>query len=114
MVEQLTLPDPPGEVYAGRDHPPTSRDLKTDPGVLGQAGSDERRCLRLIRLAGEIGHTSDELSAILSEDGRIIPPNQISSRVLSLRRAGKVRDSGRTRKTRRGRKAIIWVPGEEA
>ena len=95
--------------YAQANHPQTSHDAADDPEVIETAVKDEARCYALIEEAGEQGCTSDEISTILGASGRIIPPNQIASRIMSLRTKGEVASSGSTRKTRRNRQATVWV-----
>jgi hypothetical protein len=60
--------------------------------------------------AGEGGYTTDELEALLG-----LAHQTCSPRVNELARRGRIRANG-TRKTRRGRAAIVWVavkpPGE--
>jgi len=97
-----------GDTYAQRNHPDTAFESAMDEGVIETAKADEVRCLALLGSAGDVGMTSDELSAVLGQTGRIIPPNQIASRILSLRRKGLVLDTKQRRETRRGRMAIVW------
>lgn len=58
---------------------------------------------------GAIGLTVDQLEIQLSRSHQ-----SVSARVNELRDKGWVRDSGQRRKTRSGRKAIVWTPTEQA
>ncbi len=49
------------------------------------------------------GLTIDELAVL-----RRTTPNAVSPRIAELRGLGQIADSGRRRKTRRGRRAIVW------
>ena len=49
------------------------------------------------------GHTDEELQADLA-----MPPSTQRPRRVELVKAGLVRDSGRVRKTRSGRNAVVW------
>jgi len=55
------------------------------------------------------GMTCDEVEMLM--DGR---HQTISARVNELRDKGWIKDSGRTRRTRSGRKAIVWIATQEA
>lgn len=57
-----------------------------------------------IQAAGDQGRTDDEIQAILGLDGSSVRPRRCE-----LWRADKIKVSGRTRKTRRGRLAVVWV-----
>ncbi|MFZ6002631.1 MAG: hypothetical protein ACOYXM_01730 [Actinomycetota bacterium] len=88
---------------AGLTDPPTSRQAaersSTGPGSpLAQAILSELR-------ARPGGATDDELQATFYES----PPGSVSKRRCDLVRAGLVADSGRTRRTRWGRDAVIWT-----
>ncbi len=52
----------------------------------------------------QVGATADEIEMMLEIAGNTVRP-----RLVELRQLGSIRDSGRTRKTRSGRSAIIWV-----
>ena len=97
-----------GDTYAQGNHPDTAIAAALDEGVVGTALRDEDRCYALLVQAGDDGMTSDELSEVLGHGGRIIPPNQVASRILSLRRKELVLDTKQRRETRRGRMAIVW------
>jgi len=93
--------------YAQRDHPSTSWEAAADPDVQDVAESDEARCYDLIASSVN-GRTADEIAAIIGgATGRIIPPNQIASRLMTMRDRGEIIRSSETRMTRRGHKAHI-------
>ena len=56
------------------------------------------------------GRTDDELNILLVPT---LSPDAIRPRRGELVDAGKVRDSGTTRKTRRGKQAIVWIITEK-
>jgi hypothetical protein len=60
--------------------------------------------LEAIRRAGRIGATCDEI-----EIGEGMPHQTCSARVSELASMGRIKDSYVRRKTRRGRKAVVWV-----
>lgn len=80
--------------------PKTSRDAAADirkhlPALEGKV---------LVFIAGRPeGATNDEIETALGLIGSTVRP-----RVVELRARGLVRDSGKTRKTRTGRAAIVW------
>lgn len=111
--------DDDGKVYAQANHPHESQDLVNDVGVKRQAASDEYLCLKLLRSAGEHGCTNDEIAAWFHENqkGRIIPVNQIASRVGTLRDTKRLVVAGAetdTRTTRRKREARVNYAIESA
>lgn len=63
--------------------------------------------LQAIRRVGAFGATDDELQFVLGMDASTERPRRVE-----LVQAGLVRDSGRVRKTRRGRNAVVWVAVE--
>jgi hypothetical protein len=62
-----------------------------------------RRVLEAIALGGMLGRTCDEVEMLLG-----MPHQTASARVHELAKRGDIVDSGRTRKTRSGRAAIVW------
>lgn len=58
----------------------------------------------LFQREGEAGLTDDEIAATLELDGNTARPRR-----WELAQDGVIRDSGRKRKTRRGRNATVWV-----
>lgn len=62
------------------------------------------RVERFIREGGSVGSTCDEIETHL----RLLHQSA-SARVRKLAQMGRIEDSGRTRKTRAGRDAIVWL-----
>lgn len=91
-----------GKTYGG--HPPHSNDttsLSAATSVKPKAKAIRDKVLDAIRR--DNGLTCDEVCAILRIDGNTARP-----RIRELVMTGKVRDSGKTRPTDTGRKAIVW------
>lgn len=86
----------------------TSREAAEE--MRGSAKTDRERVLVVIQGASH-GRTDEEIQRML----RMNPSTQRPRRI-ELVKAGQVRDSGRTRKTKSGRKATVWeaVPSEGA
>lgn len=86
-------------------HSPTSqaaaRQIRPDASRL------RGRVLGLLLERGEQGATDEELQLALSMN-----PSTERPRRIELVEAGAVRDSGRTRPTRSGRKAVVWQAAE--
>lgn len=70
----------------------------------GSAGSLRRQVWSFLMERGASGATDEEIQTL--ED---IPANTERPRRRELEQAGLVRDSGRTRLTASGRKAVVWV-----
>lgn len=88
---------------------PTSRAAAI--AKLPTAGTDEARVLDVIRALGGYGATDDELEIALC-----LLHQNASARRRTLVRRGLVKDSGRVRKTRSNRDAVVWImcaEGEE-
>ena len=85
-----------------QSHSPCSADaaLRAEP----RAGTDRATILGILRIAGDHGSTDEELQ-IMSN----LNPSTERPRRVELERANLVRDSGRTRKTRSGRSATVWI-----
>ncbi len=97
-----------GETYAQTNHPATSHEAAAD--AQPQAKSDEALCYTFIITAGSRGMIADEISAVVEGWGdRIFPPNQVASRLMTLRDKKLVVRGGvdDVRKTRRGRNARV-------
>ena len=62
------------------------------------------RVLRIIRERGSLGATCDEVEWVSG-----LRHQTASARVYELRKRSRIVDSGRRRKTRSGRNAIVWV-----
>ena len=89
------------------DQPALSRNSTDTSAAAGASlkdiSGDARLCYDEINAAG--GLTVDQLCALLNREHQTI-----SARVNGLRNGGWIIDSGMKRNTRRGRKAIIWIP----
>ena len=97
-----------GKTYVQANHPETSYDAAN--AAVPQAKTDEAMCYRMILKAGVVGMTADEISAVVeSYDGRIFPPNQVNSRLQTLRDRGLIirGEKDDTRPTRRNRQARV-------
>ncbi len=90
------------------DTPPCqnrSRTSRAAANALGErAESHFVRYLSWLRERGEYGATDDEAQSALSMAGSTQRPRRVKAVELGL-----VRDSGRERKTRAGRSAVVWV-----
>ena len=96
-----------------RRHPRPTEVSGTNRG-LPASGTHRRLTLEYIKDQGDLGATSDEISKYLDlAYGKYVPPNQVASRVGELVRDRWVRDSGKTRRTRRGSEAIVWIYRQE-
>jgi len=93
----MTLPYQP--------HSVTSADaaLRAEP----RAGTDRANILLRFQRWAESGWTDEELAAVLDMN-----PSTLRPRRIELVRQGWVKDSGRTRKTRSGRSATVWIAVE--
>lgn len=78
------------------------------PGKAGHRGRLKRDIFVLLQIAGEDGHTDDELATCLPDEH----PGSVSKRRGDLVRDGHVVNSGRTRTTRWGSEAIVWALAE--
>jgi hypothetical protein len=90
------VPAPPAQ-----RHSATSRDAAER--IAPRAGTLRQAVLGAL-LAAPAGMTDEELQDALS-----MPPSTQRPRRIELTRAGLVRDSGRTRATKSGRRAVVWV-----
>ena len=68
------------------------------------AATERERVLRFLRRRGWTGATDEEI-----QYGLPMQPNTQRPRRVELVRAGTVEDSGRRRRTRAGRQAVVWV-----
>lgn len=92
-------------------HPPSSRPGTSEDAAQAiepVSGTLRRAVYELIRDAGEHGATDEEISERLGLDSSTTRPRR-----WELERAAWVRDSGRRRRTRGGRDAIVWVAGSQ-
>lgn len=94
MHEQTDLPF--------QKHSPTSREAAQ--GARPVAGLLRENVLAFIRSRGEEGATDQEIQEALALD-----PSTQRPRRVELVQAGLVWNSGKTRKTRSGREAVVWV-----
>jgi len=100
--EQLDLfidynPDPPFQ-----DHSPTSADAAR--GIEPRTESLRRAVLDYLRGRGAEGATDEAIQEALQMNPSTQRPRRIECVELGL-----VRDSGRTRPTRSGRQAVVWM-----
>jgi|ERR1700722_300137 len=93
-IEPLTPP--------AQQHSPTSKEAATSIEPL--TGRLQLKVLTAIRESGEVGLTDEEIQTKLSMN----PSTQRPRRIECLDQ-GFIKDSGRTRKTRSGRQAVVWV-----
>lgn len=84
----------------------TSRDAAQS--LINDLGRLELLVFTLVQRAGILGMTDDEL-----EEKSQLAHQTISARRRELVLKGRVRDSGVRRQTRSGRKATVWVLGQE-
>ena len=90
-------PDPPAQ-----RHSPTSRAAAA--AIEPRAGTHRWAVLRLIRRYRTLGVTDEQM-----QDWLPMNPSTQRPRRIELVAAGLVADSGRTRPTRSGRQAVVWV-----
>ena len=83
-------------------HSPTSRGAAR--AMRGSADSKRQQVAEAIRQAGAFGLTDEECQEAAQLAGNCQRPRRIE-----LQRLGAVVDSGRTRLTRSGRAATVWV-----
>ena len=102
MTEQLALPDQPGTI-TGAAHPSTSHEAALR--VLPKSGTQRRRVLTALMMAAFGGHglTDEEL-----QDQLDMNPSSERPRRIELQQMGWIENSGQTRVTRSGAKAIVW------
>jgi hypothetical protein len=111
-VTQPTLfsrPDPTQPETQLRRNPRATEVSGANRG-LPASGTHRHLALEYIIDQGDDGATSDEISAYLDRHyNKYVPPNQVASRIGELVRDRWVMDSGRTRRTRRGSDATVWI-----
>lgn len=90
-------PEPPCQA-----HSPTSREAAV--AIEPRSETLRRAVLEFIRSRGETGATDEEC-----QEGLAMNPSTQRPRRIELQQAGLVHDSGRTRLTKSGRKAVVWV-----
>jgi prophage antirepressor-like protein len=103
MGKQLGLFDaPPAAPAPPASNPTTSRAAAR--AIEPVAATFRRRVLDVLRSRGAHGATDQEMQDALGMN----PSNQCPRRQ-ELQKMGLARDSGNTRATRSGRKAIVWT-----
>ncbi len=102
MTEQLALSDQPGTI-TGHDHPSTSHEAAER--VLPKTGTQRARVLYEIKAWSHVGmgRTDEELQTLLDMN-----PSSERPRRIELLNMGWIENSGQTRITRSGAKAIVW------
>lgn len=96
------------ETQTRRDPRPT--EISGAEAGLPASGTHRRIIFDYLKKMGSRGVTSDECSRYLDlHHGKDVSPNQVASRMGELLHVGLIVDSGKTRKTRRGGNAIVWV-----
>lgn len=99
---QLSLFNAPVPPYQA--HSPTSREAASS--MLESLDACQRRVYQFIALRGRWrGATDEEIQVALEMN-----PSTERPRRIELCNKGLIENSGRTRKTRSGRKATVWVP----
>jgi hypothetical protein len=83
-------------------HSATSREAADEQIPI--AGGDERRVFAYLAECGERGATDEEM-----QRGLTMNPSTQRPRRVNLMRKQLVADSGRVRRTRSGRNAVVWV-----
>lgn len=105
-------PVDPGQMSLFADHAPYVRKSKTSKAAAKSVKpflpTQRLLVVRTIEAQGERGLTCDGVEEITG-----LRHQACSARVLELREAGLIVDSGRTRKTRSGRQAVIYVVPEK-
>ena len=83
-----------------QNHSPTSKEAARS--IAGKIGPMERELLAIFAQAGAHGHTDAELIERFGTQS-------VRPRRIYLAAMGKLRDSGATRSTPSGRRAVVWV-----
>lgn len=107
LFDELASPDDCGPYRAtlpAQAHSPTSRAA----AELAADGAETRRraVLEYLRQCGEAGAIDEQ---IIDHFGGPAFANGIRPRRVELMQMGLVKDSGRTRRTEKGREAVVWV-----
>ncbi len=106
LFEMGTEDQRPTDFAPAQAHSPTS--IEAARAIEPDAESLGREVLAFIRKRGEAGATDDDLMELLAPivgyQGPTLRPRRIK-----LMKDGLVRDSGRTRETKSGRSAVVWV-----
>lgn len=105
---ELGTPDMKPSVPA-QQHSDTS--VRAAAAMLAQVGNLRWQVLHFLRSRGAEGATDNEMMEVLSEfTGH--PGATFRPRRIELTAQGLVKDSGKKRKTRSGRQAVVWVAVE--
>ena len=83
---------------------PVATSVAAAKALGSKAGRDRARVLDFIRERGAAGATDEETQAALNLSGDTQRPRR-----WELHKAGLIRDSGQTRRTRAGNKATVWI-----
>jgi len=90
------------------DDPPAQQHSETSvaaaEAIAPVAATLRRMVYDAIAAAGVVGLTDEEMLAAVG-----LPPSSGRPRRIELVRAGLVVDSGKTRRTRSGRSAVVWL-----
>lgn len=91
--------------------PPAQRHSETSVAaaaqIAGVAGRLQRAVYEYLRSRGAEGATDEEIQSALA-----MPASTERPRRVELVESGHCEDSGRTRLTRSGRKAVVWIARE--
>lgn len=90
------------EDICARKHGGAETSIEANKRVLKER--DRELIYGYIKAAGSFGHTLDELCVLLQRT-----PNQISGRITELRVKGRILTSDRTRPTRAGVQARVYI-----
>ena len=97
-----------GSLFPIEPYPPAQRDSHTSmaaaEAIEPKTATLRRAYLNWLRSQGEVGGTDEEAQDALAMGGSTQRPRRVE-----CVQGGLVRDSGRTRKTRSGREAVVWV-----
>ncbi len=85
-------------------HSDTSRTAAVAVASSGKPHIDRERVMNYLMSRGDEGATDEEM-----QNGIPLAQNSQRPRRIECCQGGLVRDSGRTRKTKSGRKAVVWV-----
>jgi hypothetical protein len=105
-AEPVVLPDPDRNTIGKHQRPGAASSTQINAALLVYplTGTKRRIVLDMIRMAGEHGATDDEMQLELGMN-----PSTQRPRRVELVDDGWVEDSGRSRPTRSGVAAVVWV-----
>lgn len=87
-------------------HNGTPTSIEAAESMKPHAPNLEALTLAIVRAAGDVGVTDDEIDTIARNAG--VETRTLRPRRVSLVSKGAVRDSNETRKTSSGRNAVVW------